>query len=83
MAKVRTEKHIVREKARKRTKSLFKKANELALITNAQVYLVINRNAKYQIYKSTDQPGWPPSEQEIVSHSDGLKKVPDLIILGK
>ncbi|KAK3169321.1 hypothetical protein OEA41_008704 [Lepraria neglecta] len=65
MAKVRTQRHIVREKARKRTKSLFKKANELAQIADADIYIVINRGGKYQIYRSNDQPGWPPSEQEM------------------
>ncbi len=70
MAKIRTERHIVREKARKRTQSLFRKANELAQIADANIYVVINRNDKYQIYKSTDQPGWPPSEQEMVRPHD-------------
>ncbi len=67
MAKVRTQRHIVREKARKRTKSLFKKANELAQIADANIYIVVDRSGKYQIYRSTDQAGWPPSEQEMVS----------------
>ena len=70
MAKIRIERHIVREKARKRTQSLFRKANELAQIADANIYVVINRNDKYQIYKSTDQPGWPPSEQEMVRPQD-------------
>jgi hypothetical protein len=67
MAKVRTQRHIDREKARKRTKSLFKKMNELAQIADAKIYFVMDRNERYQIYKSTDQPGWPPSEQEMVN----------------
>lgn len=68
MAKIRTQRHVVREKARKRTKNLFKKANELAKIADANVYVVIDRSGKFQVYKSTDTPGWPPSEQEIVSN---------------
>ena len=68
MAKFRTQRHIVREKARKRTKSLFRKANELAQITDANVYVVIDRSGKYQVYRSTDEPGWPPSQEEMVRH---------------
>ena len=66
MAKPRTQQHSVREKARKRTKSLFRKANELAQLTDANVYVVIGRNGKLQIYRSTNQHGWPPSEEEMV-----------------
>lgn len=71
MARVRTQRHAIREKARKRTKNLFKKANELAQIADANVYIIVNRGGKYQIYRSTDQPGWPPSEQEMVRQSFG------------
>ena len=67
MARIRTQRHAIREKARKRTKNLFKKVNELAQIADANVYIIVNRGGKYQIYRSTDQPGWPPSEQEMVS----------------
>ena len=84
MAKIRTQRHIIREKARKRTKSLFRKANELAQIADANIYLVIDRSGKYQIYKSTDEPGWPPSEQEMVRRPSSM--VPtflDAMILGK
>ena len=41
--------------------------NELTQIADAKIYFVMDRNEKFQIYKSTDQPGWPPSEQEMVS----------------
>ena len=56
MTKVRTQRHINREKVRKRTTSLFKKMNELAQIADAKIYFVMNRNERFQIYKSTDQP---------------------------
>ena len=55
MTKVRIQRHIDREKVRKRTKSLFKKMNELTQIANAKIYFVMNRNERFQIYKSTDQ----------------------------
>ncbi len=84
MAKIRTQRHIVREKARKRTKSLFRKANELAQIADANIYVVIARSGKYQIYRSTDQPGWPPSEQEMVSRLNAkVRALFDTMNLGK
>lgn len=84
MAKVRTQRHIIREKARKRTKSLFNKANELAQIADANIYIVVDRSGKYQIYRSTDQPGWPPSEQEMVSHQDAsVRTLYDSVDLGE
>ncbi len=43
--------------------------NELAQIADAKIYFVMNRNERYQIYKSTDQLGWSPSEQEMVNRS--------------
>ena len=64
---------VVREKFRKRTSSWTKKGNELAQMTGAEIYWVIHHNNKYYTYKSTDRPGWPPSEQEIVSHSGSLQ----------
>ena len=45
-----------------------KKADQLAKITDINVYLVIHHNRKYQIYKLTDQPEWPPSKKEMVRH---------------
>lgn len=66
MAKVRTQRHIDREKARKRSKSLVYKAHELGRIPIVKVYLVIERGGKIDRYKSTDQPGWPPSEEQMV-----------------
>ena len=70
MTKIRTERHIVREKARKRTQSLFRKANKLTQIADANIYVVINRNDKYQIYKSTGQLEWSSSEQEMIRLHD-------------
>ena len=69
MAIQRTNQRVVREKFRKRSSSWFRKGNELAQMTGADIYIVIRQGNKYYTYKSTDQPGWPPSEQDIVSCS--------------
>ena len=42
--------------------SLCLSLNELAQVTKADIYIVIRQGNKYYIYKSTDRPGWPPSE---------------------
>ena len=41
----------------------------MARVTDANVYLVIDRSGKSQIYRSTDRPGWPPSEEKMVRRS--------------
>ena len=69
MANHQNKRRIVREKFRKRSSSFFRKANELSQVAEADIYVVIRRDDKYYIYKSTDRPGWPPSQQDIVSHS--------------
>ncbi len=43
--------------------------NELAQIADAKIYFVMDRNERFQIYKSTDQLEWSPSEQEMVNRS--------------
>ena len=72
MAIRRTNQRVVREKFRKRSPSWFKKGNELAQMTGAEIYMVALHRNKYSTYKSTDRPGWPPSEQDIVSRSGSL-----------
>ncbi len=69
MTKVRTQRHINQEKVRKRTKSFFKKMNELTQIANAKIYFVMNRNERYQIYKLIDQLKWSSSKQEMINRS--------------
>ena len=69
MAIQRSDRRAVREKFRKRSSSWFRKGNELAQMTGADIYIVIRHGNKYYTYKSTDRPGWPPSEQDIVSRS--------------
>jgi len=67
MATHRNDRRVVREKFRKRSASWFRKGNELAQVTEADIYIVIRQGNKYYTYKSTDRPGWPPSEEDIVS----------------
>lgn len=62
MMKIRTEQHIVWKKVWKQTQSLFRKTNELTQIADANIYIIINHNDKYQIYKSTDQLEWSSSK---------------------
>ncbi|KAL8673861.1 MAG: hypothetical protein Q9168_001726 [Polycauliona sp. 1 TL-2023] len=58
----------VREKFRKRRTSLIKKADELAFLCQADVYLVVYRGEKYYSYSSSDRDDWPPSEEEMARH---------------
>ena len=43
------------------------KVNELAILTCSDVYLVVERQRQYSMYKSKADPAWPPPEEEIVS----------------
>lgn len=52
---------------RKRLLSLLKKANELLILTGADVYVVTGRKSKCHEYTSTNKVGWPVSRQAIVS----------------
>ncbi len=72
MAIVKSER-LLREKLRKRRTNLFKKANELARMTNSKIYIVVQHDDKYHTYKSTEESNWPPPEREIVSMADLLR----------
>ncbi len=67
MTRVTNERRL-REKFRKRKKNVFKKANELAWMTESKVHIIIQHNDKYHTYKSTEEINWPPSG-ELVSHT--------------
>jgi hypothetical protein len=58
-------KRAVQEKFRRRTKSVFKKADELKRLCDAEVYLVIRRGGKFYTYSSLET-SWPPSLETIV-----------------
>ena len=66
MAIVKSER-LLREKLRKRRTNLFKKANELARMTNSKIYIVVQYDDKYHTYKSTEESNWLPPEKEIVN----------------
>jgi len=67
MTRVTNERRL-REKFRKRKTNVFKKANELAWMTESKVHIIIQHNDKYHTYKSTEEINWPPSG-ELVSHT--------------
>jgi len=68
MMAIKKSERVAREKFRKRQTNLFKKAKELAQMTDSKVYLVVQRNDKHHTYKSTEEPNWPP-EGEVVSYA--------------
>jgi hypothetical protein len=59
------------ERERRRKKSLFKKAYELGVLCNVDVAVIIRKNGRYFIYRSTNQESWPPAMSEIVSLISG------------
>lgn len=50
----------------RRKSGLAKKADELARLCHADVALIIRKNNRYYIYRSTDHDQWPPTITEIV-----------------
>ncbi|KAI4193675.1 MAG: hypothetical protein LQ350_008206 [Teloschistes chrysophthalmus] len=58
----------IREKFRKRSGSLLKKADELVYICQTDVYLILYHGNKFYTYSSTDRDDWPPSEEEMNRH---------------
>lgn len=59
---------LKREKLWKRKKSLFKKANELATLCDADVAVIICKNGQYDTYRSMTRETWPPPMEKIVSY---------------
>ena len=51
----------------KRRISLFRKAYMLGKLCDADICIIIHRNNDYFLYKSKDDPLWPPSFQDMVS----------------
>ena len=64
--KITKEEKKTKERFRKRKASLMHKANELAILTDASVYVVIERKRQFSLYKSTEDKAWPPTEDEVV-----------------
>lgn len=63
------------ERKRKRRLGLIKKAHELYLLGEKDVYLVIRHHNRHYMYVSTDQASWPPAPEQIVRTMCGV--VPD------
>ena len=55
-----------REILRKRTKTFFKKADELRSIAEANVFCVLNVQNKWYFYTSIEQSSWPPTIEQLV-----------------
>ncbi len=62
----------INEKFRKRKRSLVNKADQLAKLCQADVYLVVSRENQYITYSSTEKAGWPPSKDELVGNSSDI-----------
>ena len=55
------------EMMRRRKLSLFKNAYELGKLCDADVAVIVCKNGRFYIYKSTDQKSWPPPMEQIAS----------------
>ncbi|KAF2216845.1 hypothetical protein CERZMDRAFT_92917 [Cercospora zeae-maydis SCOH1-5] len=49
----------------KRNNPLCRKAHELATLSKAQVYLVVQARGQFSTYTSHEHQGWPPSQDQI------------------
>ena len=58
---------IFKDSFRKRSRTVIRKAHELAAGYGAQVYVVVQFNGKFQTYNSVEGEQWPPSVDRIVS----------------
>lgn len=56
-----------RKMMRRRKNTLFKKANGLGKLCDADVAVIVCQNGRFYVYRSTDQTSWPPSMEHIVS----------------
>ena len=54
----------------RRKSSLVKKTDELVQLCNIELTLIIRKNGKYYIYRSTDHESWPPTITNIVGTFD-------------
>lgn len=63
----RVNKRTEDEKKRRRRHGLFKKANDLGLLGETEVYVVVRHRNRFYTYTSTDRALWPPTLEEIVS----------------
>ncbi|KAF2228443.1 hypothetical protein EV356DRAFT_581591 [Viridothelium virens] len=50
---------------RRRRNTLFRKANELAHLSDAHIYVLVQWEGKYFTYSSTNQNAWPPTVEQV------------------
>ena len=76
---------MIEQKFQKRSASLFRKANQLAVITGVDIYLQIYRPDKdrYTVYSSTEHPGWPSTKEVVVGVFDQDNRLSSLSTTGK
>lgn len=55
-----------REKFRRRKNCILKKADQLARISGADIFVFIARRDKHYLYKATEKPDFPPSVEQMV-----------------
>lgn len=55
------------EMFRKRSKTVFHKADQLASKCGARVYCLLQRDNKFYQYTSSVEPAWPPSKEDMVN----------------
>lgn len=67
IARKRSSQELLQQIFRCWRKVLLKKTHELSFICDADVYVLIYHCTRYYTYKSTEHPGWPLSEDEVVS----------------
>ncbi|KAJ5504609.1 hypothetical protein N7463_007483 [Penicillium fimorum] len=63
-----------RARYNKRTRTLLSKADELAKLCNADVYLIMSHPRGTTVYNSAENPNWPPPDSALETQIPGLKR---------
>ena len=66
ISELRRAKRAKRALIKKRRMTLFRKANELALISGGDLYILANIASRYYLFSSNDLGSWPPDRLTIV-----------------
>ena len=56
----------LRQKLRRRTQNLFRKALELNILCGANTYIIIECYGRFEIFNSERTSSWVPSEDQLV-----------------
>jgi hypothetical protein len=81
LARSESSRRVQLELIRKRKNTLFKKADELQGLTNAEIFLLVAYNGQHFIYTTSKQPGWPPTQEQLVRCATLTSQV--LIVAGR